>query len=510
MKAIKGTVYLTGAGPGDIGLITIKGQHLLQSADVVVYDYLANSELLKHCQPSCKKIYVGKKAGNHTLQQEDINQLLVDHAKQNLSVVRLKGGDPYVFGRGSEEALYLCENNIPFEVIPGVTSGVAAAAYAGIPLTHRDLTTSVTFVTGHESADKTENTINWKALSNLGGTLVFYMGVGNLENICHKLKQHGMLPETPVVLVRYGTWPTQQTVVGNLNTIVDEVAKQKLNPPALIVIGNVVAFHNDLNWFEKQPLFGKRILVTRSRVQASALSERLSQLGAQVVELAVIEITPTKNPKPLIKAIHQLNTFQHILFTSVNGVNGFFDQLKSLGYDARQLASCQLTTIGSETANALNQYGLKSDYTPLSYTSESIVNTFNTYNISLEASKILIPTSNLATDHLKQALEAKGAIVTKIEAYHNQMPTYRTDEFEEIFFQPFDLITFTSSSTVDNLTKLLSKHNLAHHIPEFKAVSIGPQTSQTALDYKYNIVAESNPHTIEQLSETILHYLKKQ
>ncbi|MFW6239633.1 MAG: uroporphyrinogen-III C-methyltransferase, partial [Thermodesulfobacteriota bacterium] len=327
MKTTSGKVFLIGAGPGDPGLITVRGRDCIAEADVVVYDYLAAPALLRHARPGAEMIYVGKKGGDHTLSQEGINALLVEKAGAGHVVARLKGGDPYIFGRGGEEAEALVDAGVPFEVVPGVTSGVAAAAYAGIPLTHRDHTTAVAFVTGHEDPNKAESTIDWPALARGVGTLVFFMGVGNLPKIVDQLVQNGRDPETPVALIRWGTTPKQVTVSGALSDIVEKVRAAGLKAPAITVVGGVVGLRERLGWFEKRPLLGRRVVVTRARHQASELVERLAALGADTLECPTIQVVPPSDWTALDEALAALAAYDWIIFTSVNGVRFFFERL---------------------------------------------------------------------------------------------------------------------------------------------------------------------------------------
>ncbi|MBW1806199.1 MAG: uroporphyrinogen-III C-methyltransferase, partial [Deltaproteobacteria bacterium] len=353
----KGIVYLVGAGPGDPGLLTVKARECIARADVVVYDYLAdylaNKLFLDYADEKAELIYVGKKGGCHTVSQDDINRIIVEKALSGLDVVRLKGGDPFIFGRGGEEARELAEKGIPFEVIPGVTSAIAVPAYAGIPLTHRDYTTAVTFVTGHEDPTKERSGIAWDKLSTGAGTLVFLMGVGNLDRIAENLVKHGRDPETPAAVIQRGTLATQRSVVGTLRDIADRAKGEGVRPPAIIVVGEVVNLRKELNWFETHPLFGKRIIVTRAREQASDFLAGLTRLGAVCFEFPTIEIIPPENWDDLDRAIRSLDSYQWVLFTSINGVRYFFKRLELLGKDARDLMGIKIGSIGPKTAQAL-------------------------------------------------------------------------------------------------------------------------------------------------------------
>jgi len=502
-----GKVYITGAGPGDELLITLKAVQCLQKADVLVYDYLANPVFLSYCKSDCLLIYAGKKANQHTLKQEEINALLVEHASLGKTVVRLKGGDPFVFGRGGEEALALAENNIEFEVIPGVTSGIAAPAYSGIPVTQRGYGSMLTLITGHESADKEISDIDWPALGQLKSTLVFYMGVRNLPEISSNLIQYGKSQQTPVALIRWGTTPQQQTLVGTLADIAEKVQQANFQPPALIVVGEVVSLRDSLQWFENKPLFGKRILVTRSRSQASVLSHKLQQLGAEVVELPTIDIQPCEDYSALQASISSISTYKWIVFTSVNAVDIFMEQLAESERDLRCLYACKLAVIGNETAKRLLHFGLKSDVVPSVFTSEGLVAAFSSIKEELKGANVLLPASDIARDVIHEGLKSFGAEVSYIPVYRTVAPKYDTDFLEKQFEKQFDCVTFTSSSTVTNLCALLQQHHLEHCIGDLEAVSIGPVTSQTAQAMGVSVLAEANPHTIDALVEAVCRTL---
>ncbi|PWM52217.1 MAG: uroporphyrinogen-III C-methyltransferase, partial [Clostridiales bacterium] len=338
----KGKVYLIGAGPGDIGLITVKGLECLKKADVIVYDRLANPRLLSYKRNDCELIYVGKSPDRHTLTQDEINQVLVDEGLKGKNVVRLKGGDPYVFGRGGEEGEVLRAAGIEFEVVPGITSAISVPCYAGIPVTHRDFTSTFTVITGHEDPTKEDSSINWPRLATDPGTLIFLMGVGNLSKIVGQLTKYGKDPQTPIALIRWGTRPEQQVVTGTLANIIEEVAKAKLTSPAIIIVGKVVTLRDTLSWFEQKPLFGKRILVTRAREQASVLSEKLEALGAEAWEYPTIEIKEPADSTALDQAIAEAGTYDWMIFTSANGVNAFFKRLKALKLDIRTLGAVKI------------------------------------------------------------------------------------------------------------------------------------------------------------------------
>ena len=388
----RGLVSLVGAGPGDPGLLTLRGAEVLAAADVVVYDYLANPALLAHVRPEAERIYVGKQAGCHTLSQDQINALLVERGLLGQRVARLKGGDPFVFGRGGEEALALARAGVPFEVIPGVTSALAAPAYAGIPVTHRGLSSSFAVVTGHEDPAKELSAIDWARLATGVDTLIFLMGVGNLPNITERLLAHGRPAETPAATVRWGTRPGQQTVTGTLADIADEVRLADLRPPAVTVIGEVAALRETLRWFEDRPLFGQRVLVTRARTQASVLSARLRALGAEAIELPTIRIVPPADWGPLDRAIESLTAYDWIVFASVNGVRFFWERLTEADLDARALGAVKLAAIGPITASELETHGLRADYTPPTYVAEAIASGLG----DVRNQRILLPCADIA------------------------------------------------------------------------------------------------------------------
>ena len=368
-----GMVYLVGAGPGDPGLMTLKGAECLAQADVIVYDHLLNEELLDMAPAGAERIYAGKTSSRHTLEQDEINKLLVGKARQGKTVVRLKGGDSFVFGRGGEEAEALAGQRIPYEIVPGVSAAIAAPAYAGIPVTHRKMASSFAVITGHEDPGKSGSSICWEKLATGVDTLVFLMGMQNLPEIMARLKKHGRPPETPVAVIKDGTTPRQKTVTGNLDNIAARVKKLGLGPPAVIVVGKVAGLRKKLRWFDNRPLSGRRILVTRSRQQAGALSKLLRQRGAQPVELPVIDIRPVSDFTRLDRAISHLDRYQWAVFTSINGVEAFFARLNHLGMDTRSLGSTKIAAIGPATVAALAQRGIKPEYCPAEYTSAGLL-----------------------------------------------------------------------------------------------------------------------------------------
>ncbi|MDH3798610.1 MAG: uroporphyrinogen-III C-methyltransferase [Desulfobacterales bacterium] len=505
---MKAKVYLVGAGPGDPGLITVQGRACIQKADVIIYDYLASPALLKYARKSAELIYVGKKGGDHTLSQDQINALIVEKAKSGGIICRLKGGDPYIFGRGGEEAEVLFKAGISFEIVPGVTSAIAAAAYAGIPLTHRKLASTLAFVTGHEDPAKEETGIDWSSLAAGIGTLVFFMGVKNLPNITKRLIDHGKPPDTPVALIRWGTTPHQQTVSGTLETIVEKARAADLKAPAIIVVGDVVNLRQSLKWFENRLLLGKRIVVTRARQQASDLVRLLSDQGAECLEYPTIKIMPAKNPELLKQAVERLAAYDWIVFTSVNGVIYFFEQLFAAGKDVRALGRMQTAAIGPATAGRLLEFGLNSDIVPETYQAESVVEAFG--KVKLKGKKILLPRAAEARPILPQELKKMGATVDEIPAYETLKAVESTDDLvQKLKDNHIDLITFTSSSTVKNFKALLPAENFTKLIQGVTIASIGPITSDTAKELGFDVHITAESYTIPGLVEAILHYYHK-
>ena len=504
-KQKKGIVYLVGAGPGDPGLITTKGLHCIETADVLIYDYLAAKAFLSHARPDCECIYVGKKGGDHTLSQEGINQLIAEKAKAGNVVTRLKGGDPFIFGRGGEEAEILVAAGIPFEVVPGVTSAIAGPAYAGIPLTHRQFASTLAFVTGHEDPTKDESNIDWSALARGIGTLVFFMGVKNLPNIVQRLCENGRPAQTPVAVVRWGTTARHKTVSGTLENIADKVRQAGIKAPALIVVGEVVTLRDTLQWFEKRPLLGKRIVVTRARAQASDLLHELTELGAECIECPTIKVVPPDSWTPLDNAIANLKKYQWLVFTSVNGVHFFFERLFKQGLDARTLGHLRTAAIGPATSRDLLQFGINTDILPETYQAESVVEAFAKETV--EGQKVLLPRAKEARVILPQELKRMGAEVDEVTAYQTvQAADGQADLIQALQSNDIDMVTFTSSSTVRNFKALLPGDDARQLMEGVKVACIGPITADTAkeLGFKTDITAER--FTISGLMEEIYNH----
>jgi uroporphyrinogen III methyltransferase/synthase len=503
----KGKVYLVGSGPGDPGLLTLRAKECIEKADVVVYDYLANRVFLEYARKGAELIYVGKEGGRHTMSQDNINSLIVSKAHQGLNVVRLKGGDPFIFGRGGEEALELVKAGISFEVVPGVTSAIAVPAYAGIPLTHRDFTATVAFITGHEDPAKETSGIAWDKLATGIGTLVFLMGVGNLPKIAASLMEHGRSSDTPVAVIRAGTVPGQRTLTGSLGNIADKAQKEHIKPPAIIVVGDVVSLRKELNWFEERPLFGKRIVVTRAREQASDFLACLSELGAECVEFPTIEVIPPSSWKELDRAIGNLESYQWLVFTSVNGVKYFFERLEDSGQDVRNLKGIRIAAIGPKTADAIHGKGVKPDLVPEEYRAEAVVEAFRKHRVA--GSRILLPRAAEAREVLPQELEKMGATVEVVEAYRTVKPEGDRDEIRAMLGKgDIHMVTFTSSSTVNNFMEMFEGESdqLLKWMEKVTVACIGPVTAKTAEERGLSVRITPSDYTIEALAKAIVDW----
>jgi uroporphyrinogen III methyltransferase / synthase len=481
-------VYIVGAGPGDPELITCKGRDVLAHADVVLHDHLANETLLRLVPSHAELIYVGKKKSEHAFAQEEICRMMIERAQQGLRVVRLKGGDPFVFGRGGEEAEALADAGIPFEVVPGVTSPLGIAAYSGVPLTHRAHTSVVTFVTGHKVAD-----IDWDKVGQ-AETLVIFMGLTTFEQIAREIIARGRSPETPAIAVRWGTRPDQETVAGTLATLPRAIQEHGLKPPATIIIGEVVRLREKLSWFERLPLFGHRIVVTRAREQADELAAKLRVLGADVVELPMIEIVPASDYAPLDRAIAELPRYDWLVFTSVNGVRFFLERLDRSPRDLRAVRA-RICAIGDATKQALEALHLKVDLMGEEYVAESLVEALSGFDLA--GKQVLLPRAAVARDLLPRALRERGACVDVVEAYRTIVPESAARHAAQIFGSPHkpDWITFTSSSTVQNFVQAAG----ATALEGVRVASIGPVTTATAKKLGVIVTIEATPYTTDGL-----------
>lgn len=508
MTTRRGTVYLVGAGPGDPKLLTLRGKECLEQADVVLYDYLANEALLQHVSPKAERLYVGRRGRGQYRDQLEINRLLIDHARAGKRVVRLKGGDPFVFGRGGEEAEAVAAAGLEFEVVPGVTAAVAAPAYAGIPVTHRTLASTVTFVTGHEDPTKDRSSIEWTRLATVHGTLVFLMGMTNLPKIVQCLRAEGKDGTTPVAVIRWGTRVSQQTVVGTLDDIVAKAAAAHMEPPTVIVVGEVVRLRTQLNWFERRPLFGKRILVTRPKPQAAEFSNLIEAQGGEAVECPTIEIVPPEDWAPLDAAVARLATYNWLIFTSVNGVAPFMTRLLETQRDVRALAGLTMCCIGPRTAEALAAYGLRADVIPEQFQAEGILDALAGRKIS--GARVLIPRALVARELLPEQLRAQGAEVDVVPVYRTIRPAVATDRvIEQLRDGAIDVISFTSSSTVRNFAELFAtKEKLRQSVGATAVACIGPITAATAREAGLTVQVMAAHNTIPALAEAIVQYVE--
>ena len=498
-------IYLVGSGPGDPGLFTLKGLRCMGEADAVVYDRLAPESLLRYARPEAELYYVGKKPGDdQAMKQEEINALLVELGRAGKTVVRLKGGDPYVFGRGGEEALALIDAGLPFEVVPGVTSGIAAPAYAGIPVTHRSVSTSVAFVTGHEDPTKGRSDVDWTRISNSADTLVLYMGVGRLREISASLVSAGRSPDTPVAVIRWGTVPEQRTVTGTLEDIAGRVREVNLKPPAITVVGDVVALREaGLDWYERRPLFGRRVIVTRARAQAGELSVELERLGAEVLEFPTIEIRPPEDFGPLDAAIRALDSFDWLVFTSVNGVDAFVERLADHGLDLRAVPrGAKVAAIGPATAQRVREAGLRVDVVPREFRAEALIEELAADE--LRGKKILIPRARVAREVLPDRLREAGAEVVVPPAYESVPSSEGKEELaRRLEAGEVDCVTFTASSTVENFAGAFGKIEAARLLAGTRVACIGPITADTARGYGIRVDAEAREYTIPGLVEAV-------
>ncbi len=498
----KGKVVLIGAGPGDVGLLTLNGKHWLQKADVVLYDHLVNPEMIRFTKKSAEMIYVGKKGGIASMEQERINRLLISKAHEDKIVVRLKGGDPFIFGRGGEEIQAIQAAGIPFIIVPGVTSVTGVAAYVGIPLTHRHLSSTLSIITGSNEKNQGDIHIDWEKIASRSGTLVFLMGARKLPQIVEKLIHFGKNPDTPIAIVQWGTTARQKTWIGTLGTIVEISAKDKILPPALTIIGEVVNLKSTIEWYEKLPLFGKTIVVTRKGDQANSMIDRLHELGAEPFFFPVIETIAPDDWTPLDNALKTLSKYDGLIFTSVNGVRFFAERIKAVEQDIRELKGVRIFTIGPKTAEAVRDLGIRVDVVPENFVAESLIASMK----NIKGQRFLIPRATVAREILPEQLRKMGAIVDVAPAYQTVLPSQPVDTLEKRLKEgSIDVITFTSSSTVTNFLTLIGKKLL----PEIKKVTIaciGPITAKTAKEAGLNVEIMPEQYTVSSLMDAIENY----
>lgn len=499
-----GFVSLVGAGPGDPGLLSGMAFSALCVADVVVYDRLVNQHILRAAPESAERIDVGKTPGKHGISQEEISRILIEKARAGKRVVRLKGGDPFVFGRGGEEALALLEAGVSFEVIPGVTAGVAAAAYAGIPLTHRESASCVTFVTGHEDPAKPESALNYEALAATGGTLVFYMGVKHLPQIAKNLAAAGLAEDTPAACIERGTTPLQRSVRATLADIADKVRQAGIRPPAITVVGKVAGLPEELNWFERRPLFSRRIVNTRPVGQALHLTSSLEELGAQVLSLPAIEIADPPSWDRVDAAIDRLDGFDWVVFTSAHAALKFLQRLRWLGKDARALGQAKIACVGTATRAELSRFCLDADLEPDEFTTAALLQSFRECE-DVRGRRILLPRSSIARKELVEGFRELGAETTEVTTYLTRTNTSpETETVEAVRRGECDIVTFTSSSTVRGFVEIIGAHVVRKLTDSVRFASIGPVTTATARELGIPVAVEAAPHTADGLVKAIL------
>ncbi len=502
----KGRVYLIGAGPGDPGLLTLRGKQCIEEADIIIYDYLVSTEILGHASPGAKLIYAGKQGGNSSSQKK-INELLIKEAKKGKIIARLKGGDPFIFGRGGEEAEELVQAGLNFEVVPGISSAIAVPAYAGIPLTHRDYTSTVAFITGQEDPTKGHSRIAWDKISTGAGTLVFLMGVGKLAENVQMLLDNGRNPETPAALIRWGTTAKQETLVGDLGNIVKLSEERKLRPPAVLVVGGVVGLRETLNWFENKPLFGRRIVVTRAREQAGNFAGILRKYGAEPIEFPSIEIKPPQSWKAVDVAIKNLGSYHWMIFTSINGVRYFTERLKTKGGDIRDLKGIKICAIGPGTAKGIEKLGIKVDFIPQQYRTEAIAEGLGK---KIRGKRVLLVRVQAIRDALPRRLKSQGAQLQVVGTYRTLIPLRPRKELRKLLSEgKVDMITFGSSSAVNNFVGMLGSRVLKKLLKGVAIASIGPKTAETIRKAGMRVAIMPAEYTIPALSEAIIDYYRK-
>lgn len=498
----KGMVYLVGAGPGDPDLITLKGLACLQKAEVIVYDRLSSTRLLSCAPPGTELIYAGKHPNRHALTQDEINRLLIEKARQGKTVVRLKGGDPFIFGRGGEEAEALAEAGIPFEVVPGVSSATAVPAYAGIPVTHRHCASTLAVVTGNEDPSREDTRIAWDKLATGADTIVFLMGMANLEFIAGQLLAHGRSPDTPAAVIQWGTLPEQKTLVAPLKEIASRAKEAGLANPAVIVVGEVVSLREKLSWWERKPLFGRRVLITRTREQASQLSALVRELGGEAVEFPTIRVVEPDDYAPLDRAIANLPSYRWVIFTSANGVRFFLRRLLDLGEDVRALKGVHLCAIGPKTREALERYALRVAYVPEEYRAEEIARGLEKH--IKPGDRVLLPRADIARQVLADMLRVAGAEVDEVTAYRTLPDGENAQAIRHMLERgEIHIVTFTSSSTVRNFASLLGQEDLPELLSRVTVACIGPVTAKTARELGLPVHVIARRYTIEGLVEAM-------
>jgi uroporphyrinogen III methyltransferase/synthase len=500
-----GKVYLAGAGPGDPGLITLGAVEALSEADCVIYDLLSNAALLRHAPPGAELLFVGKKGGRETIAQDAINRLLIKKAREHKIVVRLKGGDPFVFGRGGEEAEVLKDAGVPFEIIPGVTSASAVPAYAGIPVTHRDFASSVAIFSGHEDAVNAKGPDEWSAIARGCATLVFLMARRGLKVIASKLVQNGKDPETPSALVMNGTMTGQRTITAPLGRISEEAERCGVESPVVLVVGEVVKLREKLNWFETKPLFGKRVLVTRTLEQAGSFVGLLESKGAEPIQMPTIKITAPPDVKPLDAAIRRIGKYDWLIFTSVNGVKRFFERLKENGLDVRELKGVNICAIGPMTRKAVEEENIRVDLMPGEYRAEAVIEAIG--RRAIKGKRFLLPRAMKAREILPEEIKRLGGRIDVVTVYRTVTPRADAAPIIKRFKERrVDVVTFTSSSTVDNFVKIVGGKNLAPLLHGVRVACIGPITADTARAHGMSVDIMPRDYTVAGLTEEMERY----
>ncbi len=500
----EGKVYLVGAGPGDIGLLTVKGLKCLQKADVVIYDFHLNAQILNYIKGSAEFIYAGKRGGHHEMTQEEINRVLVQKAKEGKTVCRLKGGDPFVFGRGGEEAEVLAEAGISFEIVPGISSAIAAPAYAGIPLTHREYSSSFVVLPGNEASTKKFSNINWAELARFNGTIVFLMAVKNIEKVTSRLIEHGKSPETPVAVVRWGTRADQKTHTSTLGEVAADIKDLEIKPPAVVVIGEVVRLREKLIWFEKKPLFGQRVLLTREHTSSV---ERLEELGAEIIQFPSIKIVPPEDWDELDRAIKTIRNYHWIVFTSQNGVKWFFHRYFELENDIRDLHGIKICAVGQKTADYIREMGIKVDLVPEKFRAEGLVEAFGGSEL-IKGLKILLPRAEVAREVFPQKMRELGAEVDVITTYRAVKPSTHAKRLKRFLTEgKITVATFTSGANFNNFCEMIGDDAL-ELLKDVVIAAIGPVTKKAIEKKGLTVKIMPEEATMEALVEEIIRYFK--
>ncbi len=499
----RGKVYIVGAGPGDIGLFTIKGLKVLQRSEVVVYDFHLNAQILNYISGDAEFVYAGKRGGHHEMTQEEINNALIHYAREGKIVCRLKGGDPFVFGRGGEEAQALREASIEFEVVPGVSSAIAAPAYAGIPITHRKYSSSFAVITGNEDLTKPESTIDWDHFARGFDTLVFLMGIKNISAITAKLIEHGKSPYTPTAVVRWGTRPDQKTIVADLANIASLIKEEHLRPPAVMIVGGVVRLREALRWYENKPLFGHRILITR---EYSPDYEPLEELGAEIFGFPTIKTIEPETFEGLDNCIKQIESYHWLIFSSAKGISYFFDRFIALGRDIRDLKGIRICAVGPKTAEALRRYGLKVDLTPEEFNSEGLLEAFSKEHRSLEGIRILLPRPDNARDLFADSVRQKGGLIDTPTAYRVIKPDRHGKRLQRFLKEGrITVATFTSAATFKNFVDIMGEEAI-DFLKGLSIASIGPVTTRAIEKAGLKVHIQPKRATIKDMVEEIIQW----